>query len=163
MSGSAAARDPEAKRRYLASGRQDGAARTQHGADIAAYLPAEPVATFTAAGKQWHVFHARNLKGLRTFQRVVALLVDDATRPNQERLFELLGTVVGGKWEGDRWISELPASVADELTFNELDDLVTLATVSDGRPPKGEEATSARSAASSPSTAASIPETASGS
>jgi hypothetical protein len=165
VSASAAAPDPEAKRRYLASARQDGIARTAHGADIAAFLPAEPVATFMAKGKRWHVSHARNLKGLRTFQHFVAVFTKaDEEVPMTARHFELLGILVGGKWKADRWVSDLPPEAADDLSRNELDELIRLGTEGDGRPRVGEAApaTPPPSAVSSPSTVASIPETPTG-
>jgi hypothetical protein len=159
---SASAPDPEAKRRYLASGRQEGLARTLHGADFAAFLPGRPVASFVAAGKVWYVPHARDMKGvLSRFPLVVKLLDPDPERPNAERLFEMLGVLVGGKWDGDRWVSDLPREAAEDLTANELDQIITLALAG---PQTGKEElpTSTPSAPSLPSTDASIPETANG-
>ena len=102
------------------------------------------------------------MKGLRTFLHIVALFTqpDEDPKSVTERNLALLGVLVGGKWEGDQWVSDLPADAADDLSRNELDDMITLATTTDGRPRKGEAATGQHpSAASSPSTAASIPET----
>lgn len=165
MSASTPARDPDALRRYLAGGRRDGQARTPHGADMAAFLPAAPVATFWACGRAWTVPHARNLKGLRTFEHLVAVFTQaDEELPMTQRHFAVLQILVGGTWDGATWVSALPAAAADELSRNEVDELVRLATEGTGRPPMGEEATATppRSAASSPSTAASIPETPTG-
>jgi len=161
-----AAGDPAALRRYLASGAGGPAARGVHRADSEAFLPAVPVATFRIGGRPWEVYHARDLKGLRTFQRVVALLDEDPeTRPVSERQFEILQLLVGGgRWKGDQWVPALPATAAQKLSRNEVDELVRRGTAGD-RPQPGEGTTGPQppSAASSPSTGASTPGTPTGS
>lgn len=150
----ARAPDPDSKSRYLAALQQaaDEQARSA-GADLRIFAP-EPEVTFQALGAAWPLVNARNVKGLGRFVEIAKAHAEVAALEDI--------TEVERDW---RWLKlllpGLPDEAKDDLTRNQLRELVRVGFEVPGRPQVGEGVRSSSSGTSSPSTAAGIPATAS--